>query len=68
VITTKVKAALIADSEVKALHIDVDTRDGVVSLNGTVPNASSIERAATIAKGIDGVKSVDNRLNVKASG
>ena len=66
--TAKVKTALLADPDVKALRIDVDTRDGVVTLSGTVMNASNIERAATIAKGIDGVKSVDNRLTVKASG
>ena len=67
-ITLKVKTALLADPDIKSLKIDVDTNDGVVTLNGTVPNANNPTRAATVAKGIDGVKSVQNRLTVKAPG
>jgi hyperosmotically inducible protein len=67
-ITVKVKTALLADPDIKSLKIDVDTNDGVVTLNGTVPNANNATRAATVAKGIDGVKSVQNRLTVKAPG
>lgn len=61
-ITAKVKTALLADDSVKGLRIDVDTRDGIVSLTGTVDNPGNIERAATLAKAVDGVKSVDNKL------
>lgn len=67
-ITVKVKTALLADPDIKSLKIDVDTNDGVVTLNGTVPSAANATRAATVAKGIDGVKSVQNRLTVKAPG
>jgi hyperosmotically inducible protein len=67
-ITVKVKTALLADPDIKSLKIDVDTNDGVVTLNGTVPNAANASRAATVAKGVDGVKSVQNRLTVKAPG
>jgi osmotically-inducible protein OsmY len=64
-ITGKVKTALIADPDVKALQVDVDTKDGVVMLTGTADSAAHAERAATVARGIDGVKSVDNKLTVK---
>jgi hyperosmotically inducible protein len=64
-ITGKVKSALIADSDVKAMKIDVDTKDHVVSLNGTADSQAHADKAVTIAKGVDGVKSVDNNLTVK---
>ena len=64
-ITGKVKTALIADPDVKALKIDVDTKDNVVTLNGTADTQANADKAVTIAKGIDGVKSVDNRLTIK---
>jgi osmotically-inducible protein OsmY len=66
VITAKVKTALLTDPDVKGLHIDVDTRDGVVTLTGTVDQAVGIDRAAKVAHDTEGVKSVDNRLVVKA--
>ena len=66
-ITVKVKSALVADPDIKSLRIDVDTQDGVVTLSGTVPSAANAERAGKVAKDIDGVKSVQNRLTVKAS-
>ena len=65
--TAKVKAALIADPDVEATLINVDSRDGAVKLDGTQPTQSGIDRAVGIAKGIDGVKSVDNRLRVDAT-
>ena len=55
-------AAMLADADVKGMRIDVDTRNGVVTLTGTVDHARNIERAATLAKGVEGVKSVDHRL------
>ena len=65
-ITAKVKTALLADAEVKGLKIDVDTHDGVVTLTGELAGRGNVDRAATIAKGIDGVKAVQNRLTVKS--
>lgn len=64
-ITGKVKSALIADPDVKALQIDVDTKDNVVTLNGTADTQAHADKAVSIAKGIDGVKSVENNLTVK---
>ena len=64
-VTAKVKSALIADPDVKALRIDVDTKGGVVTLNGTADNSANSSKATTVARGIEGVKSVENKLTVK---
>ena len=64
-VTAKVKTALLADDNVKGLQIDVDTKDGVVTLNGTADSQANMSKAQTIAQGIDGVKSVENKLTVK---
>jgi hyperosmotically inducible periplasmic protein len=63
-ITAKVKTALIGDPKTKAYKIDVDTRSGVVLLQGTVKSEAERARAAELATGIGGVQSVDNQLKV----
>ena len=65
-ITAKVKTALVGEPGLKALQINVDTANGVVTLTGAVDTPQSLERATQVAQAVDGVKSVDNRLNVKA--
>jgi osmotically-inducible protein OsmY len=67
-ITTKINAALAADDQLKAIKIDVDTRDGHVVLSGTAPDAGSRERATSLARAVDGVVAVDNRLIVASKG
>jgi hyperosmotically inducible protein len=52
---------------VKALCIDVDTKDGVVTLKGTADKSANADKAVQIANNTGGVKSVDNQLVVKAS-
>ena len=66
-ITAKVKTALLADPDVKGLAIDVDTKNGVVTLKGTADKAANRDRAVAIAKDTGGVKSVEDQLVVKAS-
>jgi len=65
VITTKVKTALLADSDVKGLDVNVDTVKAVVTLNGAVSNQTQIDRAGKLAKEVAGVTSVVNNLTVK---
>lgn len=65
-ITTKVRAALMSNEEVKSLDIKVKTYKGEVMLSGFVDNQSQIDRAVAVAKGIEGVANVDNQLSVKA--
>jgi hyperosmotically inducible periplasmic protein len=65
-ITTKVNAALAADKDLSAVKIDVDTKNGVVTLTGPAPSADARQRATDLAKNVKGVSSVDNQLTVKA--
>jgi hyperosmotically inducible protein len=63
-ITAAVKTAFAADPDVKALSIDVDTRDGVVTLSGRVGSAGERTRAEDVARRTNGVKGVRNELTV----
>jgi hyperosmotically inducible protein len=63
-ITTSVKSKMAADDTVKAYQIDVDTKDGVVTLTGTVPTPTAKEQAIIIARSTDGVRSVVDNLDV----
>ncbi|WNN48015.1 molecular chaperone OsmY [Siccibacter colletis] len=63
--TSEIKAKLLADDIVPSRMIKVETTDNVVQLSGTVENQAQSERAESIAKAIDGVKSVKNDLKVK---
>ena len=65
-VTAKVKAALLKDPEVKALQVKVETYNGVVQLSGFVDKPEQISRAGEIAKGVEGVKSVKNDLNLRS--
>jgi hyperosmotically inducible periplasmic protein len=64
-ITTSINAELAKDSKLSALKINVDSKDGRVALKGTAPDASSKERATTLAAAVTGVMSVDNQLTVR---
>lgn len=66
-ITTKVKAAFVEDPTVKALDIKVDTFKGVVQLSGFANSSAEMARAAEIARGIKGVKSVKNDVRLKSA-
>lgn len=65
VITGKVKAALLADEKVKGLDINVETKANEVLLSGYVEDQSQIESAVNIAQNIEGVKKVNNKLEVQ---
>jgi osmotically-inducible protein OsmY len=65
VITTKVKSQLAADDFLKSFEISVETYKGIVQLSGFVDSQTAVDRAGDIAKGVQGVKSVKNNLNVK---
>jgi hyperosmotically inducible protein len=65
VITTQVKAALIADDNIKGADISAVTRDGVVQLSGFVNNQGQVDRALEVAHSIEGVSRVSNELSLK---
>lgn len=66
-ITAKVKSALVDAKDIKSNDISVNTSKGVVTLNGFVSSQDQAERAVTLAKGVEGVKSVSDKLHVKDS-
>jgi hyperosmotically inducible protein len=65
VITTKIKSSILADSAIKGSDISVDTKNGEVTLTGSVKSQAQMDRAQKLAQNIDGVKSVQNKLEVK---
>jgi hyperosmotically inducible periplasmic protein len=65
VITTQVKAKLIADSRTDAYKINVDTQGGVVQLNGFVDNDEAKRTAGEVARSVSGVREVDNDLEIR---
>lgn len=64
--TSEIKAKLLADDIVPSRNVKVETTNGVVQLTGTVQNKAQSDRAESIAKAIEGVKSVKNDLTVKS--
>jgi hyperosmotically inducible protein len=66
-ITARVKTALIVDPSTAARLIDVDTRRGVVQLNGFVESDSSRNEATRVAQDVSGVRSVENNLALKGA-
>lgn len=66
-ITTKVKAAVLAEPGLQSLKIEVDTKDAVVTLAGTVDSPALKERATQIAQNVGGVRRVVDNLVVKSS-
>ena len=66
-LTTKVKAALLADANVKGTQINVDSDAGVVKLTGTVDTPAQVTRAVEVAKGVQGVQRVESNLTSSPS-
>ena len=65
VITTKVKTKLAAKHMSTLTHVKVDTdANGVVFLSGTVPTKDARDLAGMIAQDTDGVRSVDNEIEI----
>ena len=63
-LTARTKIALYADDRIKGGQVGVETVKGVVSLRGKVDSDDAKAAAASIAKAVDGVKSVRNDLQV----
>ena len=65
-LTAKAKIALFADARIKGSEINVETAQGTMMIRGKVDSSDAKLAAEGIAKGIDGVKSVKNDLQVVA--
>jgi len=64
-ITAKVKAALLQAPDVKGLDVKVETDKAVVQLSGFVATQAQIDKAVEVAKGVRGVREVQNKMSVK---
>ena len=65
VITTKVKAALLGEPNMKSKDIAVLTRKGEVQLSGFVNNQAQVDSALAVTRAVSGVSSVDNKMSIK---
>lgn len=65
VITTKVKAQLFNEPNLRSGQINVETFKGVVQLSGFVNSQADIDRAVEIARSVNGVKSVKNDMRLR---
>jgi len=63
-LTGRVKTKFTGEDLLKGSDIDVDTNDHVVTLKGTVPTAAGRARAVELAKSVDGVHRVIDKLTI----
>ena len=67
-ITAKVKAKLAADGDINPFNIDVDTNEGVVTLQGRVAKEEARTKAEQLAHDTEGVRRVINLVKVGDNG
>jgi hyperosmotically inducible protein len=67
VVTASVKSALLSDADIKSFDFKVETRKGEVQLSGFVDNQAQVDRAIALTRGVAGVKSVQDKLNLKGA-
>jgi hyperosmotically inducible periplasmic protein len=65
-VSTRVKAVLSSDKQLGDSKIDVDTKNGVVTLSGAVANNQARDHALDLARNVKGVNAVNDQLAVKA--
>jgi hyperosmotically inducible periplasmic protein len=66
-ITAKIKAAFVADEQVKARDVSVETFKGTVQLSGFADTRAEMQRAVDLAAKVPGVKQVENDIQLKPS-
>ncbi len=64
-ITTAVKAHFVENRQVDATSIRVETLNGTVMLTGFAKSATEKATAESIARGVNGVKSVKNEITIR---
>ena len=63
-VTTTVKTAVLSGSSLKSGEINVEAFKGVVQLSGFVSSQADINKAAEVARSVNGVKSVKNDMRL----
>lgn len=64
-LVARIKSSLLRSPEVEGLDVNVDAKDGVVTLSGTAATQTEKASAERIARTSDGVKKVENRIVIK---
>jgi hyperosmotically inducible protein len=66
-ITTKIKTKLAEEKLSSLVKVSVDTDDkGMVNLGGTAPSQAAADKAASIARAVEGVKAVESHIKIAA--
>lgn len=65
---TKTRGALAAENDLRDSTISVDVDNGVVTLTGSVPDQAQKEKAGQVTRGIEGVTSVKNDIQIAPAG
>lgn len=63
-IASKIDAKLVAEKDMPSRWVSVEVVEGTVTLTGYLPDAEKIRRAVYIARSVEGVKGVDNKLEI----
>lgn len=66
-ITSKIKETLATNKDTSGLKLQVATNQGVVTLAGTAPSAEAVGHVLKLVASVDGVKDIQNKIQVKAS-
>jgi len=66
-LTTRVKAALVDNIDIKSLDIKVETRKGEVMLSGFADSQAQIDHAVAVARSVPGVRGIDNKVKLKGA-
>ncbi len=66
VVTTKIRAAIVAEKNLSNFDIGVETIDGVTTLTGAVDTDEQKQAAERVTKEVEGVRRVNNDLKVKS--
>ncbi|RFU49144.1 BON domain-containing protein [Paraburkholderia sp. DHOC27] len=67
-LAARVKQALVADPTLRSLPLSVATFRGVVQLAGYADSAAQIQQAIAVTRGVPGVQSVSNELQIRPQG
>lgn len=62
--TTRIQSQFYLDPDIKGRNIDVTTRDGIVTLAGSVENDAQKQKAVQIARSTEGAREVRDELRV----
>ena len=65
-IYNNVRLKLASDAVVKGGALEVEIKEGVVTLSGSVETEKQRDRAAKLARGVKGVKQVVNNINIRS--